>query len=179
MREHDSQSVPFDLIVASGPNSALPHAQPSERKISPGEPIVMDIGAKVGGYASDITRTICIGQPTPDFKKIYDIVLGAQLGAIALIREGMTGEAADNLARVMINEAGHGDAFGHSLGHGVGLAVHESPRLGPNSSDVLKSGMIFSVEPGIYLPGWGGVRIEDLVTLEDGAIKVLSTAAKV
>ncbi len=179
MREQDSQPVPFDLIVASGPNSALPHAQPSERRISLGEPIVMDIGAKVGGYASDLTRTICIGRPDPTFKKIYDIVLGAQLGALALVKEGMTGEVADNLARIIIKEAGHGDAFGHSLGHGVGLAVHESPRLGPNSADVLKSGMVFSIEPGIYLPGWGGVRIEDLVTLEKGEIKVLSKAPKI
>ncbi len=179
MREHDSQSVPFDLIVASGPNSALPHAQPSERAIQAGEPVVMDIGAKVEGYASDITRTICIGRPDSMFRKVYDVVLGAQLGALALVKEGMTGEAADNLARVIITEAGHGDAFGHSLGHGVGLAVHESPRLGPNSPDVLKSGMVFSIEPGIYLPGWGGVRIEDLVTLENGGIKVLSAAPKI
>jgi Xaa-Pro aminopeptidase len=179
MREHDSQSVPFDLIVASGPNSALPHAQPSDRKVCPGEPIVMDIGAKVGGYASDITRTICLGPPDPVFRRVYDVVLGAQLGAIALVKEGMTGEAADNLARVMISEAGYGDAFGHSLGHGVGLAVHESPRVGPNSPDILKSGMVFSIEPGIYLPGWGGVRIEDLTMLDSGRVRALSTAPKV
>jgi Xaa-Pro aminopeptidase len=178
MREHGSQAVPFDLIVASGPNSALPHAQPSEREIRSGEPIVMDIGARVGGYASDITRTICIGKPDATFRKIYDVVLGAQLGALALVREGMTGEAADNLARAIIKEAGHGDAFGHSLGHGVGLAVHESPRLGPNAADILKSGMVFSIEPGVYLPGWGGVRIEDLGVLENGKIQVLSRASK-
>ena len=179
MREHDSQSVPFEVLVQSGPNSALPHAQPSDRKIGLGEPIVMDIGAKVAGYASDLTRTVCVGKPDAQFKKIYDIVLGAQLAAIALIKEGMTGEQADNFARIIIKEAGHGDAFGHSLGHGVGLAVHEGPRLGPNSTDVLKDGMVFSVEPGIYLPGWGGVRIEDLATLENGRIKVLSAAPKI
>jgi Xaa-Pro aminopeptidase len=179
MREQDSQPVPFDLIVAAGPNSALPHAQPSDRKINPGEPVVMDIGAKMGGYASDLTRTVCAGKPDAMFRKVYDTVLGAQLTAIALIQEGMTGEAADNFARTVIKEAGHGDEFGHSLGHGVGLAVHEAPRLGPNSPDILKAGMVFSVEPGIYIPGWGGVRIEDLATLENGKIKVLSRAPKI
>jgi Xaa-Pro aminopeptidase len=179
MREHESQPVPFDLIVASGPNSALPHAQPSDRKICAGDAVVMDIGAKAGGYASDLTRTICVGHQDTMFKKVYNTVLGAQLAALAMVKEDMTGDAADNLARVIIKEAGHGDKFGHSLGHGVGLAVHESPRLGPNSSDILKSGMVFSIEPGIYLPGWGGVRIEDLVTLENGKIKVLSKAPKI
>ena len=179
MRENQSQPVPFDLIVAAGPNSALPHAQPSERKIQPGEPVVMDIGAKVGQYASDLTRTICAGKPDTMFKKVYDTVLGAQLAAIELVKAGMTGEAADNLARIIIKEAGHGDKFGHSLGHGVGLAVHENPRLGPNSADILEDGMVFSIEPGIYIPGWGGVRIEDLVTLEKGKVKVLSKAPKI
>ncbi len=178
MREHDSQSVPFEVLVQSGPNSALPHAQPSDRKIGAGEPIVMDIGAKVGGYASDLTRTFCVGKQDAQFRKIHDIVLGAQLSAIALIKEGMTGEQADSFARIIIKEAGYADFFGHSLGHGVGLAVHESPRLGPNSSDILKNGMVFSVEPGIYLPGWGGVRIEDLATLDGGKIRVLSQVQK-
>ena len=179
MRENSSQPVPFEVIVQSGPNSAMPHARPSERRINEGEPILVDIGAKIEGYASDITRTFCLGKPDATFKKVYDIVLGAQLAALALVKEGMTGEYADNLARIIINEAGYGDKFGHSLGHGVGLAVHESPRLGPNSTDILKSGMVFSIEPGIYIPGWGGVRIEDLVTLEKGEIRVLSKAPKV
>ncbi len=179
MREHDSQSVPFEVLVQSGPNSALPHAQPSDRRIGVGEPVVMDIGARVGWYASDLTRTICVGKPDAQFKKTYDTVLSAPLAAIALIRQGMTGDQADSFARIVIKEAGHGNEFGHSLGHGVGLAVHEAPRLGPNSTDVLKDGMVFSVEPGIYLPGWGGVRIEDLVVLEDGKIRVLSSAPKI
>ena len=178
MREHDSQSVPFEVLVQSGPNSALPHAQPSDRQLRTGEPLVMDIGARIAGYASDLTRTVCVGKPDDRFNRIYDIVLGAQLTAEELIKEGMTGEEADSFARIAIKEAGHADAFGHSLGHGVGLAVHESPRLGPNSADILKNGMVFSVEPGIYLPGWGGVRIEDLVTLENGKIRVLSNAPK-
>jgi Xaa-Pro aminopeptidase len=179
MREHDSQSVPFEVLVQSGPNSALPHAQPSDRRIGVGEPVVMDIGAKVGWYASDLTRTICVGKPDGQFKKIYDTVLGAQLAAIALIKQEMTGDQADGFARIVIKESGHGNHFGHSLGHGVGLAVHEAPRLGPNSTDVLKNGMVFSIEPGIYLPGWGGVRIEDLAMLEEGKIKVLSSAPKI
>ncbi len=179
MREHDSQSVAFDLIVAAGPNSALPHHVPSSRPIQAGEPVVIDIGARIGGYCSDLTRTICLGTPDAQFKKVYDIVLGAQLAALAIVKEGMTGEAADAVARTFIKEAGHGDAFGHSLGHGVGLEIHEMPRLGPNSTDVLSNGMVFSIEPGIYLPGWGGVRIEDLVTLENGRLRILSKAPKI
>jgi len=179
MREHGSQTVPFDIIVASGSNAALPHARPSERVIQEGEPVLMDIGARVNGYASDLTRTICLGEPGDNFKKVYDIVLGAQMAAMELIAEGMTGEQADNLARTVIDEAGYAKAFGHALGHGVGLAAHESPRLGPGSGEELVSGMVFTVEPGIYLPGWGRVRIEDLVVLENGKIRVLSKARKV
>jgi Xaa-Pro aminopeptidase len=177
-REQGSQTLPFDIILASGPNSALPHAKPSERKINSGEPIVIDMGAKIGGYASDFTRTLCLGEPDATFKKVYDTVLGAQLTAIALIKEGMSGEEADGFARTVIKEAGYAEAFGHSLGHGVGLAEHEQPRLGPNSKDILTSGMVFSIEPGIYLPGWGGVRIEDLVVIENGEIRVLSKGKK-
>jgi len=179
MREHGSQSVPFDIIVASGPNTALPHARLSERVIQKGEPVLMDIGARVDGYASDLTRTICPGEPDDNFKKVYDTVLGAQLAAIELIKEGMTGEQADSLARTVIAEVGYAEAFGHALGHGVGLAAHESPRLGPGSGDKLVSGMVFSIEPGIYLPGWGGVRIEDLAVMENGKLRVLSKARKV
>jgi Xaa-Pro aminopeptidase len=178
MREHDSQPVPFELIVAAGPNSALPHAKPSLHQIKAGELVVIDIGAKVSGYASDLTRTICLGKPDDTFNKVYDTVLGAQLAVLALIKEGMTGEMADSLARTVIKEAGYAEAFGHALGHGVGLVPHEPPRLGPNSTEVLTSGMVFTVEPGIYLPGWGGVRIEDLVVIENGQLRVLSKAPK-
>ena len=178
MREHGSQAVPFDVIVASGPNAALPHARPSERAIQKGEPVLMDIGARVHGYASDLTRTICLGEPDNDFKKVYDIVLGAQLAALELIKEGMTGEQADDLARTVIVEAGYAEAFGHALGHGVGLVAHEAPRLGPGSSEKLASGMVFTIEPGIYLPSWGGVRIEDLVVPENGQLRILSKARK-
>ena len=178
MREKGSQTVPFDIIVASGPNAALPHAQPSARAIKKGEPIVIDIGARVEGYASDLSRTFCLGNPDETFKKVYDTVLGAQAGAIALIRPGMNGGEADQLARTIIEEGGYGEAFGHGLGHGVGLATHEKPRLEPNSADELADGMVFTVEPGIYIEGWGGVRIEDLVMMEEGKVKEISKAKK-
>ena len=179
IRENGSQSIPFEIIVASGPNSALPHARPTGRIINPGEPVVIDMGARVEGYSSDLSRTICLGNPEATFKKIYDVVLGAQLAAMATIEEGMTGDRADSLGRAIIREAGYGEAFGHALGHGVGLAPHESPRLGSGSDDILTSGMVFSVEPGIYLPGWGGIRIEDLAVMENGRAKAISKARKV
>ena len=179
MRDNGSQSLPFEIIVASGPNGARPHARATERAINDGEPIVIDIGARVGGYASDLSRTICPGKPDDTFRKVYDIVLGAQLTAIAIITEGMSGDVVDSLARKVINEAGYGEAFGHALGHGVGLAPHEAPRLGPGSDDILTSGMVFTIEPGIYLPGWGGVRIEDLCLMENGKVRVISKARKV
>ncbi|GAG96718.1 unnamed protein product, partial [marine sediment metagenome] len=168
LREKGSQTIPFDIIVASGPNSALPHAKPSQRAIRSGEPVVIDIGARVGGYSSDLSRTICLGSCDDTFNKVYDTVVRAQLEAIALITEGMSGDLADNLARTIIEQAGYGEAFGHGLGHGIGLAPHEQPRLGPNSAERLTSGMVFTIEPGIYLAGWGGVRIEDTVVMESG-----------
>jgi Xaa-Pro aminopeptidase len=178
MRERGSQPLPFEVIVAAGPNSALPHAQPSARAIREGEPIVIDIGARVEGYASDLSRTLCLGAPGDTFKRVYDTVLGAQAGAIALIRPGMTGAEADKLSRTIIEEGGYGEAFGHGLGHGVGLDVHEYPRLGPGSVEELAEGMVFTAEPGIYLEGWGGVRIEDLVVMEAGKVREISKAKK-
>jgi Xaa-Pro aminopeptidase len=178
IRENGGESIAFELIVASGPNSALPHARPSERRLRAGEPIIIDMGAKVEGYCSDMTRTICLGEPDETFKRIYDIVLGAQLTAIATLEAGMSGEQADRLARTVIEEAGYGESFGHGLGHGLGLNVHEPPRLGKDSTDTLAEGMVTTIEPGIYLPGWGGVRIEDVVVLEEGKAKVLSKASK-
>ncbi len=181
LRENGSQTIPFEIIVASGPNSALPHAKPSQRQINAGEPILIDMGARVEGYCSDLSRTLCLDPPASKeepFNRVYDTVLGAQLAALAMIKEGMTGEQADSLARTVIAEAGYGEAFGHALGHGVGLVPHEPPRLGPNSGELLTSGMVFSVEPGIYLAGWGGVRIEDLVIIENGKVRVMSKARK-
>jgi Xaa-Pro aminopeptidase len=178
IREKGSQTVPFDIIVASGHNAALPHARPSEKVISENEPIVVDLGARVNGYCSDLTRTFVIGGTDKTFSKIYDIVLGAQLTALSNIVAGMNGDQADRLARTVIEQANYGDAFGHSLGHGVGLETHEAPRLGPNSSDILIDGMVFTIEPGIYLDGWGGVRIEDTVVMENGKVKNLTRADK-
>lgn len=178
MRENGSQPLPFDVIVASGPNAALPHARPSDRRIDSGEPVVIDIGARLGGYSSDLSRTICLGAPDDTFKKIYDAVLGAQLTALAIIKGGMSGDEADGSARTVIEQTGYAEAFGHGLGHGVGLAPHEQPRLGTGSTELLSDGMVFTVEPGIYLAGWGGVRIEDLVVMEGGKAKILSKARK-
>ena len=178
MRDFGADGISFDTIVASGPNGAMAHHRPSDRQIQQGEPIVIDMGARVGGYCSDITRTVLVGEPDDTFRKIYDIVLGAQLTAIITVRPGMTGEDCDGLSRDVIAQAGYGDNFGHSLGHGVGLAVHENPRVSPRSTDSLEPDMVFTVEPGIYVSGWGGVRIEDIVVLSEQGATPLSKASK-
>lgn len=178
MREHGAESVSFDIIVAAGPNGAMAHHHPSERRIQKGEPIVIDMGARADGYCSDLTRTVILGRADGQFKKVYDIVLGAQLAAIETVQAGMTGHDGDALARSVIEQAGYGEAFGHGLGHGVGLAVHEDPRVGRNSTHILGEGMVFTIEPGIYIPGWGGVRIEDVVALEKGRARSLTQAPK-
>jgi Xaa-Pro aminopeptidase len=178
LREGGSQPVPFEIIVASGPNAALPHARPTERAIRAGEPVVIDMGARFDGYVSDMTRTICAGAPDSTFQKVYRLVLDAQMTALEAISEGMTGHQADDTARAVIQRAGYGEAFGHALGHGIGLETHEAPRLGPNSTDMLSAGMAFTVEPGIYLTGWGGIRIEDTVIISGGRVEALSRARK-
>jgi Xaa-Pro aminopeptidase len=178
MREHGSQPVPFELIAASGPNSALPHAKPSDYVIKENEPVVIDIGSKSQFYGSDLTRTFFTGNPDETFRKVYNIVLKAQLTAISDIKAGMTGSEADSIARTVISQAGYGETFGHSLGHGIGLVTHENPRLGQNSQDILTEGMVFTLEPGIYLSGWGGIRIEDDIMIENGKARVLSSAPK-
>ncbi len=178
MRDFGADSISFDTIVAAGPNGAMAHHRPSDREIQAGEPIVIDMGARVDGYCSDITRTVLVGEPDEMFRKIYDIVLGAQLTAIHTVKPGMTGEDCDGLSRDVIAEAGYGDNFGHSLGHGVGLAVHENPRVSPRSNDPLEPDMVFTVEPGIYISGWGGVRIEDIVVLGEQGATPLSKASK-
>jgi len=178
LRENGGERLSFDTIVASGVYSAVPHHHTSDKPLEAGEPVVIDMGCVMDGYCSDLTRTVFVGAPDDQFKRIYDIVLGAQLTAAATIAAGMTGNDADALARHVIEQAGHGDHFGHSLGHGVGLAVHEFPRLGKGSNDVLADNMVFSIEPGIYITDWGGVRIEDLAVLEEGRVRVLSKARK-
>ncbi|MCL2706567.1 MAG: aminopeptidase P family protein [Dehalococcoidia bacterium] len=178
MREHGSQAIPFDVIVAAGRNAAMPHHKPCDYVIKESDPVIIDIGAKCSGYVSDVTRTINLGLETEQFSHIYNIVLQAQLSAQTNIRAGMSGYEADRTARSIIETAGYGDKFGHGVGHGIGIAVHESPRIGASSQDILQDNMVFTIEPGIYLPDWGGVRIEDSAVLQNGRIRVLSTANK-
>ena len=178
LRQEGSEGMPFEIIVASGPNSALPHARPTEKTIRSGEPVLIDMGARINGYCSDFSRTLFLGKADKTFREIYDIVLKAQATTIEGIKSGMAASQADQWARSIVEQAGYGDAFGHGLGHGVGLAVHEFPALGPSSSDSLADGMVFTIEPGIYLAGQGGVRIEDMVVLENGKAKVLTKAEK-
>jgi len=178
LRQGGSEGIPFDIIVASGSNSALPHAKPGRKMIQSGEPVLVDMGARIDGYCSDFSRTLCLGKPGKNLLGIYDIVLKAQLAAIEGIESGMNAPQADALARSVIEKSGYGDAFGHSLGHGVGLEVHELPTLSSISSDLLSDGMVFTIEPAIYVAGWGGVRIEDMVVLEEGKVKVLTKSEK-
>jgi Xaa-Pro aminopeptidase len=178
MRTHGASKVAFDLIVAAGPNGALPHARPGDHAIQPGEPIVIDIGCVVDGYCSDMTRTICLGQPDPEYLQVWELVLRAQQAAEMIIRAGISGFEADAAARDLITEVGYGEQFGHGLGHGVGLAVHEKPSASRLSKDTLLTGMSLTVEPGIYLPGRFGVRIEDLVIVQEAGIEILSGSPK-
>lgn len=178
LREQGSEPLPFDIIVASGPNAALPHAKPTERPLSSNEPIIIDLGARIAGYASDLSRTLCLNSADATFTEIYGLILNAQLTAINYLEAGMSGEQVDSFARKIIDQGGYKDAFGHGLGHGVGLAAHELPRLGPNSKDILAENMVFTIEPGIYLRGWGGVRIEDMVMIEEDKAKTLSKSTK-
>lgn len=178
MREHGADKVAFDLIVAGGPNGAHPHAVPGERPFQLGEPIVVDIGARIDHYHSDLTRTIVLGKPDGKFDQVYKTVLKAQQAAEKKIHEGVKGKRADAFARNVIDKAGFGAHFGHGLGHGVGLAVHEGPRASKLSKDVYRAGMTLTIEPGIYLPDWGGVRIEDLVVIQESDVEILSQASK-
>ncbi len=178
MRELGAEGPSFDTIVGAGPNGALPHHRADDTLIKAGDPVVIDMGAKYQGYCSDLTRTVFVGKPDDTFREIYNTVLRAQLAAEAGVTAGMTGKETDAIARDIIAEAGHGADFGHSLGHGIGLAVHESPGVGPNSDGTIEDGMVFTVEPGIYMPGWGGVRIEDMAVMENGRARVLSRARK-
>lgn len=168
------EDVAFPPIVASGPNSSMPHATPTDREIQAYEPIIIDMGAKFEGYCSDMTRTIFVGEPEDKIKEIYRIVRRVQLHAIQNIRAGMEAKIADSLARDIITQEGYGDYFGHSLGHGVGLAIHEAPRINTNSETTLKENMIFTIEPGIYLPEIGGIRLENMVLIKKERATVLN-----
>jgi Xaa-Pro aminopeptidase len=174
LRNAGSEGFAFPSIVASGPRSALPHAHSSARELESGDFLLMDFGAVVDGYCSDLTRTVVIGQASDEHRAVYDIVRVAnQLGATG-VRAGMTGRDADALARDYIERAGFGPLFGHSLGHGIGLEVHEAPRLARTSEGVLAEGAVVTIEPGLYRPGWGGVRIEDDVVLDASGPRLLT-----
>lgn len=168
----------FPAIVAAGPNGALPHAEPGERQIGSGELVVFDMGAKLDGYCSDGTRTFAVGEPGERARDVYETVRAAQAAALDAVAAGVGGEALDGVARELISAAGHGDRFGHGLGHGVGLEVHEAPRVSPRSDDVLAAGEVVTIEPGVYLPGELGVRIEDLVVVSDAGCRNLSALPK-
>jgi Xaa-Pro aminopeptidase len=168
----------FPAIVAAGPNGAQPHAEPGEHEIGRAELVVIDMGAKLDGYCSDGTRTFASGRVGDDEREVYDLVLSAQLASLEAVRAGVAGADADAVSREPITAAGHGEHYGHGLGHGVGLEVHEAPRLGKTSEDTLRAGDVVTVEPGVYLPGRFGVRIEDLVVVEDDGVRNLSSTPK-
>lgn len=180
MRDGGAEAAAFTVIVASGPNAALPHHQPGERRLQEGDAIIVDIGAQVNGYKSDLTRTFYLGnEPSEQFQEIYSLVTRAQNEALEKMRPGMTSKAIDALARDIIAAAGHSEHFGHGLGHGVGLDIHEGPRLSMLLEEVvIPDGVVVTVEPGVYIPGWGGVRIEDLVVLHEDGPELLSAAPK-
>lgn len=178
MRRGGSERAPFDVIVASGARSALPHGVAGGKIIGEGEPVIIDLGATRGGYCSDMTRTFFVGTPDREQEEVYTRVLHAQEAALEHLRAGLSGAEADRLARGYLEDCGLGKYFGHGLGHGVGLEVHELPTLSPRGKDLLQEGMVFTVEPGVYIEGWGGVRIEDLVVLEAGGPRVLSRKEK-
>ena len=168
----------FAAIVAAGPNGALPHAEPSEREIGAGELVVWDMGAQVDGYCSDCTRTFAAGEPEAEAREAYELVEAAQQAGLDAIRPGIDGEQADEAARAVIRDGGHEDHFGHGLGHGVGLEIHEAPRLGKRSEDVLAANEVVTIEPGVYIPGRFGIRIEDLVVVTDDGHRNLSSLPK-
>ena len=175
LREAGADALSFPVICASGTNSAMPHAIPQDRKFEKGEPILFDWGVKLKGYCSDISRTICIGKPDGMFNKVFNTVHDAQMKAIDAIKPGMTGKAIDNIARRYIEEKGFKGKFGHGLGHGIGLAVHEMPGISPLKEMKIEPQMVFTVEPGIYLPGWGGVRLENMIVVKENGAEVLNS----
>jgi Xaa-Pro aminopeptidase len=175
LRDEGSEGFPFPSIVASGPRSALPHARSSSRAIEDGDFLLLDYGAETAGYCSDVTRTVVVGRASTEQREIYEIVRVANETAARRVRAGMTGRDADAIARDYIEQRGYGDLFGHSLGHGLGLEVHEAPRLARTAEGVLAEGAVVTIEPGIYRPGWGGVRIEDDVFLGPAGPKILTS----
>jgi Xaa-Pro aminopeptidase len=178
MKRHGAQKVSFDLIVASGPRSALPHGIASERKVCRNEFLVFDLGAILRGYSSDFTRTVYVGRPSARAREIYKIVAESQECAIAGIGAGIPAAHIDHLARNVIEQKGYGRNFVHSTGHGIGVEVHEAPLIGTRSTAVLRAGQVITVEPGIYLPHYGGVRIEDIVVVDQGGCRNLTETTR-
>jgi Xaa-Pro aminopeptidase len=168
----------FPTIVAAGPHGARPHHTPTDRSIAPGEPVIIDMGVALEGYSGDLTRTIWVGEPTERLRAIYNVVYDAQRAALVGLRAGLSGKDADALAREPIAAAGYGEHFTHGLGHGLGIRVHEAPSLGKKATDPLQPGQVVTVEPGIYIEGWGGVRIEDVGVVETNAFRNLTAAPK-
>ncbi len=178
MQDLGASGPSFDTIVASGVRSSMPHGVASDKLLEENDFITMDFGCVYKGYCSDMTRTVVLGKASPRQREVYEIVLEAQLAGVEGIRAGITGKEADSVARDIIAAKGYGEQFGHGLGHGVGLAIHESPRAGATSEDILAVNNLVTVEPGIYLPDWGGVRIEDTVVVQEGGCRNLMTSAK-
>jgi Xaa-Pro aminopeptidase len=178
MRQRGAQGPSFETIVAGGPNAARPHHRPTARPLAEDEPIIIDMGASLDGWMGDLTRTLYLGEPDARFREIYAIVLRAQQACLASIRAGMTGEAADSIARDIIKEAGYGDAFGHGLGHGVGVRIHEAPSAAQRITAPLPPNSVLTIEPGIYITGWGGVRIEDVGVVTENGVRNMTRAPK-
>lgn len=178
MRRLGAAAVSFETIVASGPNGAMPHARPGERRIREGDLVVIDFGAMVDGYHSDMTRTVAIGEPTATQRRMDEVVRSAQAAGVAAVRPGVTGAEVDRVCRDRIAEAGWGEAFLHGTGHGVGLDIHEDPRVSSTAAASLEVGHVVTVEPGVYLPEHGGVRIEDTVVVTADGCRPLTTAPK-
>lgn len=178
MRKQGATCSSFDTIVASGHRGALPHGVASDKVIEKGDMITLDFGALYNGYVSDITRTFAIGEPKEEMKKIYNIVLKSQMAALEQVKMGMTGKEADSIAREIIKEHGYGEQFGHSLGHGIGLEVHEGPALSQKSDIILEENMCITLEPGIYVDGLGGVRIEDDVLVTKNGLQRFTKSSK-
>ena len=178
MLHYGAENMSFDPIVVAGANGSVPHGVPGERAIQAGEFVTMDFGCIYHGYCSDMTRTVAVGYATEEMQHIYQVVLQAQLAGIAAARAGVTGEAVDGAARAVISSAGYGHAFTHSFGHGVGVEIHESPNASPSVREPLPAGAVISAEPGIYLPGKLGIRIEDVIVLEEGGCRNLTRAPK-
>lgn len=178
MRRAGASGGSFDFIVASGVRSAMPHGTASSKRVQSGEFLTMDFGAIYQGYCSDITRTVFIGDPEDRHRDVYQTVLAAQRAGIQAVAPGRSGKEVDAVARAIIEKAGYGDYFGHGLGHSVGLAIHEGPNLNKREERMLEPGMVVTVEPGIYIPDWGGVRIEDIVLVTESGCEVLTQAPK-